>query len=212
MALIIGTAGNDNNNYPGPGTLNGTINDDDIFGLAGEDILLGYAGKDNLDGGGGNDYLNGYDGDDYLDGGDGNDALLGDRDNALLEGGAGNDYLDGQEGDNFMAVGIGNDQYYVDSIGDIVVEEANRGIDTISYRSFANAPFSYTLGANIENLIASAAISEVRGNSLNNYLALAKLFRSYLKAVGADLKQTVQREQGDRRCFSYGTAPQAHLW
>jgi Ca2+-binding RTX toxin-like protein len=185
MALIIGTAGNDNNNYPGPGTLNGTINDDDIFGLTGEDLLLGYEGNDNLDGGGGNDYLNGYDGDDYLDGGDGNDGLLGGRGNDLLEGGSGNDYLDGQEGDDFMVGGVGNDEYYVDSIGDVVVEEANSGIDTISYSSFINVPFSYTLGANIENLIAGAPISEVRGNSLNNYLA------------GGDIAQLIAGEAGN---------------
>ncbi|MEP7006831.1 MAG: hypothetical protein ABI810_12680, partial [Sphingomonas bacterium] len=71
------------------------------------------SGNDNLTGGNGDDVLNGGGGDDYLGGAAGNDRL---------NGGAGSDTLIG---------GTGNDTYVVDSLGDVIVENANEGSDTV---------------------------------------------------------------------------------
>nr|WP_245312364.1 calcium-binding protein [Rhizobium sp. R693] len=89
---------------------------------------------------------------DTLSGGDGDDTLI---------GGAGNDILIG---------GTGNDAYIVDSPWDVVREEADEGTDTVyllSHYSFYQS--SYTLGANVENLVYSGTdrFSGI-GNALSN--------------------------------------------
>jgi Ca2+-binding RTX toxin-like protein len=75
-------------------TLNGTINDDYIFGFDGDDILNGGDGNDYLDGGNGNDSLDGGNGNDSLDGGNGNDLLKGGKGVDTLNGGGGFDTAD----------------------------------------------------------------------------------------------------------------------
>lgn len=74
-----------------------------------------------------------------------------------------------------MAGGKGNDTYYVNHSGDVVIESADQGIDTIissvSYTSIKPLP------ANVENLqLVESTIAtrpsaiEGRGNGLNNYI------------------------------------------
>ena len=59
----------------------------------------------------------------------------------------------------------GNDFYSVDDAGDVVIEAANEGTDTVS------STISYVLGANVENLIlAGSNVINGTGNSLNNML------------------------------------------
>jgi VCBS repeat-containing protein len=108
------------------------------------------------------DKLTGTSGDDTLNGRGGNDTLYGLGGNDLLDGGAGSDTLVG---------GAGNDTYVVDSTCDKVTEYANEGIDTVK------SSVSYTLGANVENLILTgtsscgqtAAINGT-GNTLDNVI------------------------------------------
>ena len=73
-----------------------------------------------------------------------------------LDGGAGVDILVGLDG---------NDTYLVDNIGDLVVESANNGIDTVQ------STITYTLAANVENLtLTGAAAINGTGNTLDNLL------------------------------------------
>ncbi|MEJ0075772.1 MAG: S8 family serine peptidase [Alphaproteobacteria bacterium] len=90
-------------------------------------------------------------------GGDGNDKLVGNDANNQIHGGHGADMMIG---------GAGNDTYFVDNEGDTVVENASEGIDTI------NASISYTLGANVENLVLSDTGGSIdgTGNAADNVI------------------------------------------
>ena len=82
-----------------------------------------------------------------------------------IQGGIGHDVIDGGAGADLMIGGIGNDRYVVDSVGDVVIEQASEGTDTVS--TF----ISYALGANIENLTltGNGAINGT-GNGLANII------------------------------------------
>jgi Ca2+-binding RTX toxin-like protein len=74
-------------------------------------------------------------------GGTGADTLVGSNGDNVLEGGAGNDSMSG---------GLGNDTYFVNAAGDVVTESLDQGTDTVS-----TSLNSYTLGANVENLVGT---------------------------------------------------------
>jgi trimeric autotransporter adhesin len=90
----------------------------------------------------GDDTLNGYSGSNKLSGGAGNDTLV---------GGASADTLDGGAGADSMTGGLGDDLYVVDNLGDVVVEAANGGNDTVRVSLAA-----YTLGTDVENLTVNS--------------------------------------------------------
>lgn len=107
----------------------------------------------------GNDLAN------VITGGDGGASLYGGAGNDTLNGGAGNDILDGGTGADILQGGGGNDTYYVDNVGDRVVEAAGAGTDQV-YSSV-----SYTLDPNIENLtLTGSANLNATGNALANVL------------------------------------------
>jgi Ca2+-binding RTX toxin-like protein len=87
--------------------------------------------------------------------------------NNSITGNAGNNTLDGRAGADRMEGGRGNDTYYVDNVGDVVLEDAGPGSGTDTVRS----SISHTLGTNVENLtlIGSTAINGT-GNALENVL------------------------------------------
>lgn len=83
----------------------------------------------------------------------------------MLNGEAGHDTLTGGAGVDSLNGGAGDDTYYIDSIADIITENANEGTDTV------NAIVSYTLGANVENLVlGGAGLLSGTGNALANRL------------------------------------------
>lgn len=82
-------------------------------------------------------------------------GISGNEFNNVLNGGAGNDYIWGDLGNDTLIGGTGDDYFYVDTSGDVVTENANEGIDTVSLIGFVGN--SYTLGANLENLEANDA-------------------------------------------------------
>lgn len=90
-----------------------------------------------------------------------------------LTGGAGNDSLDGAAGADRLTGGLGDDTYIVDNAGDVVVEVAAEGTDTVR-----TSLTSYTLGANVEALVYTGT-----GNFLGTGNGLAN---SITGGAGAD--------------------------
>jgi Ca2+-binding RTX toxin-like protein len=118
--------------------------------------LLAGAGSINGTGNSSNNVMVGNEGNNSLASGSGNDSLT---------GAAGADTLNGGSGNDTMIGGAGNDYYYVGSTGDLVSENSGEGTDTVQ------AGISYTLGANLENLILSGSSGiGGTGNTGNNLL------------------------------------------
>ena len=112
-----------------------------------------------------------------ITGNSGNNVLNGAMGNDVLIGGAGDDIFQDDSGADRMEGGTGNDTYFVDDAGDVVVEAANAGTDTVnSSISFALRNFS----SNLENLnltgsaningIGNEQANVIVGNSGNNFL------------------------------------------
>ena len=74
-------------------SIDGTVLDDEILGLAGDDTLNGLAGSDTIYGGDDNDTITGGDDDDFLFGDDGDDELRGGAGQDEIYGGAGDDTI-----------------------------------------------------------------------------------------------------------------------
>ena len=126
---------------PTADVLSGGPENDTLFGADGNDVLNGGDsdfGVDRLYGENGDDTLNGEEGWDELYGGPGNDTLNGGPDNDILDGGTGVDIMTG---------GDGSDTYYVDNLGDQVIEGSDSGFDSV-ISTIAN----YPLPANVEDL------------------------------------------------------------
>jgi len=174
--------------------LTGTGNElaNQITGSAGADSIDGGAGADTMSGGAGNDtYFVDNTGDVVVElAGGGTDTVIAsvnttlsaEVENLVLTGAAhvgtgnalantitgtdGNDTLDGGAGADTMSGGLGDDSYVVDNAGDVIVEGANGGTDTVI------ATFDYTLteGSAIENLTLAGAAHHGTGNSGDNVI------------------------------------------
>jgi Ca2+-binding RTX toxin-like protein len=96
-----------------------------------------------------------------------NDNLVGnENEDDVLIGYEGDDFLDGRSGADRMEGGSGNDTYVVDDEGDLIVELAGEGIDSVN--TIRN---SYTLGANLEFLIYFGNSNFTgTGNTLDNFI------------------------------------------
>jgi Ca2+-binding RTX toxin-like protein len=170
-----------------------------IYGNAGNNLLNAAGGIDLMVGGAGNDT---YFVDDSSDAafevaGEGNDAVFascnyglaadvetlvmqgsgdfqgyGSNQANTLYGNAGNNLLAGAGGADTMIGGAGDDTYFVDDVGDGVLENPSEGTDAV----FASVNF--TLSANVETLVmqgaantsgtGSAGANTIYGNSGNN--------------------------------------------
>ena len=163
-----------------------------VTGSDSANTITGNAGHNLIDGGAGNDTLLG---------GDGNDSLLGN---------AGNDSLIG---------GLGDDFYRVGSTGDVVVEAAGEGTDTVE--SNLN---SYTLGSNLENLVlanggyagyGNALDNTITGNSMANFMAGGTGNDTYVIDRGskADVIRDTDATAGNTDVVRFGTGIAAdQLW
>ncbi len=156
---------------------------DSIFGSIGLDTLFGNSGNDSIDGGNDNDVISGGADDDILQGGNGNDSISGDDGNDSLDGGAGDDTLDGGTGADTLSGGDGDDTYYVDNIGDVIIEASSSkgGNDTVVIRNSLLSKDNFSQFVGIENFvqegISDAKISgddnanTLKGNAGNNYIS-----------------------------------------
>jgi serralysin len=135
---------------------------ENAIGGSGADTLLGNALANVLQGGIGADFLSGLQGDDTLEGGPGDDTLAGDAGADTMRGGA------------------GSDAYWVDSAGDVIVELAGDGFDTVA------ASVSYALSDNIEKLILQGSAGYAIGNALANFLTGDDLGNTLDGGAGAD--------------------------
>ncbi len=127
------------------------------FQLGGNIEELQLTGTDNLKG-------TGNDSDNRIVGNTGDNQLFGLAGDDHLEGGAGDDLLDGGSGSDVLAGGKGNDRYRLDNENDVVLEQADQGIDTVE--SGVNS----ILAANVENLILTGSAVNGIGNDLANHL------------------------------------------
>ncbi|WP_201840984.1 calcium-binding protein [Microvirga zambiensis] len=179
--------GSDDNNDE----LRGGGGDDELQGLKGDDTLQGGLGADKLFGGDGNDYASYADsaagvtvvlpaggtgavGEDTFDsiegliGSNHNDMLIGNAFSNHLVGGGGSDTLVGGFGTNTLEGGAGSDVYYASS-GDVIIEHAAQGTDTVvvtSTFSLAGGSFAF-----IENIIVQTEAGvTLTGNDQDNTL------------------------------------------
>ena len=82
----------------------------------------------------------------------------------VITGNASANTLDGGAGVDTLAGGLGNDIYIVNSTTDTISEAANEGTDTVQ------SSVSFTLGANLENLILTGTAANGTGNALDNII------------------------------------------
>jgi Ca2+-binding RTX toxin-like protein len=176
----------------GDDVLDGGADNDALSGGSGNDTLDGGAGTDTLSGGNDDDlYIveNASDivVEDFDQGNDGVQSTLswtlganlenltlagvsnidatGNELTNTLVGNAGANILDGKGGADSMTGGDGNDSYNVDHVGDVIVENANEGIDTVI------STLTHALGAALENLtLTGSSVVNGTGNESANVI------------------------------------------
>ena len=85
-------------------------------------------------------------------------TITGNSGNNGLSGAGGNDTLYGGGGTDSFAGGTGDDTFFLDSVADVVTENASEGTDTVY------ASLNYTLAAHVENLVLTANARSGTGN------------------------------------------------
>jgi Ca2+-binding RTX toxin-like protein len=168
--VIEGAAGND--------VLNGALGVDTVSyagALAAVTVSLGQSAAQNT-GAAGIDTLASFE---NLTGSGFNDRLFGNARANVLSGGLGEDVLNGGAGADTLVGGAGNDTYVVDNLGDVAVETAAQGIDTVQ------SAIDWTLGAQLENLTLTGGV-RATGNALANTLTGNALDNIIDGRAGAD--------------------------
>jgi Ca2+-binding RTX toxin-like protein len=107
-----------------------------------------------------------------------NNYMVGNGAANVLRGGAGHDTLDGGAGADWLEGGEGDDTYYIDNPGDIVVETANGGFDTV-YSSFDTV-----LADTIERVILTGNSIWARGNALSGNVLIGNAAANVLDGMG----------------------------
>lgn len=105
-------------------------------------------------------------------------SLVGNDGANVLTGGAGHDTLNGGAGSDQLDGGAGDDTYMVDEAGDVVIETAGQGTDSVQ------SSISYILGTYVENLILG-------GNPALNSISI--------DGTGNDLANTITGNRGGNK-------------
>jgi Ca2+-binding RTX toxin-like protein len=169
----------------------GTASDDTLTGGSANNWIDGQTGADTMTGGDGSDtYVVDDEGDELVEAAnEGSDLVnssidyaLGDyveglvlsgeavagTGNALdnwIAGNGENNQLDGGEGADLLAGGFGDDTYVIEEAGDVIVEHADEGTDTVLSAS------DWKIAANIENLVLTGLDDlDATGNELDNVI------------------------------------------
>lgn len=178
----------------GDDVLLGGMGRDVLYGGQGNDILDGGDDVDQLTGGEGNDLYRVDHSDDAVVelAGQGDDtvestaysygisgeverlvlvegssayAALGGAGSQILTGNSNDNRLDGGSGSDLLTGGLGNDIYVVDESGDVIVEAADEGTDTVE------SSIDYVLGETLENLtLLGSADLAATGNTGSNVI------------------------------------------
>jgi Ca2+-binding RTX toxin-like protein len=91
-------------------------------------------------------------------------AATGNSGDNRLFGNNGDNAIDGGRGADVMRGGAGNDTYFVDNLGDLLIEASTGGTDTVISK------VAFDLGDGLENLTLSGSAASGRGNGLGNVL------------------------------------------
>ncbi|OAI23420.1 calcium-binding protein, partial [Methylomonas koyamae] len=95
-------------------------------------------------------------------------VLVGTDGNDVLSTAGGNDYLLGGLGADTLTGGLGNDVYMLDNPGDVIIENAGEGNDSV----ISNMSYSLATNPNLENLtLTDTAAITATGNLLDNLLS-----------------------------------------
>ncbi|MEJ6021971.1 putative Ig domain-containing protein [Ramlibacter sp. PS4R-6] len=202
----------------GANVLKGGDGDDTLYGGAGNDDLRGEAGSDAMLGGQGDDTYEVKDATDvvtefagegidtvtsyinytlganlenldsrsgsgaWVGGNQLNNLLSGHSGNDTLQGAGGDDTLDGEGGVDTLAGGTGNDVYLVDTTTDTITENADEGVDSVQTK------FTFTLAANVENLLIleSSSGANGTGNASDNALTGSSQNNKFSGLAGND--------------------------
>ena len=206
---LFGMGGNDSLwGSSGNDTLDGGTGNDTMVGGTDDDYYFLDSLSDNLQeaAGQGTDSvystINGYTLGDNLEhlelatgivsgtGNNGNNTILGNAIGNSLSGGLGNDTLlalggnntlDGGGGDDSLVGGAGGDLYFVDSLGDAVIETLNAGTDSV-----LASISGYTLAAHVEYLGLLGGVVAGTGNSMRNTLVGNSVGNSLDGGTGID--------------------------
>ncbi|TAN53589.1 MAG: hypothetical protein EPN21_01150 [Methylococcaceae bacterium] len=157
------------------GTILGLAAADTLTGTAGDDIIDPRGGSDTIFGGTGNDVVLFFDTSNHY-----TITTLANVTHIAATAAAGTPYVDSEivvsnveslvfTDKTYALDGVvrnsGDNTYFVDSVNDLVTEQANSGIDTVI------SSIDYTLGPNLENLTLTGDTDiDATGNGLNNRL------------------------------------------
>ena len=118
--------------------------------------------------------------------------IVGNNATNTISGGDGDDLLDGGEGADTLIGGEGSDTYFVDSLGDIVVENANEGDD------YVISSVDIVLSDDVENLSLTGDALIGTGNGSNNKMLGTGLNNVLSGGAGDD---TLNGADGDDELF-----------